>query len=188
MRGTKQKSAPLICEQQYELVPIDEIHPHPRNARQGDVGAIGLSIQANQFYGACVVQRSTRNILAGNHRWISARQCGLTEIPVIWIDCDDAKALRILLVDNRTNDLACYDEPHLAETLQSLLSDAGSLDGSGFDMAAMNDLLAQLGDSHLENCGGSSESSNSSQDGGRDIVECPECGCQFRLGPGNHGA
>ena len=83
MRNTKKQPASLsLLEQQYELVPIDSIQPHPRNARQGDIGAIVESIKANQFYGACVVQRSTRYILVGNHRWRAAKQCDLTQVPV----------------------------------------------------------------------------------------------------------
>ena len=145
-RISKKPDGLSLREQSYELVDINSIQPHSRNARQGDVGAIVESIKANQFYGACVVQRSTGNILAGNHRWLAAKQCGLAQIPVIWVDCDDAEALRILLVDNRSNDLASYDEPALVELLQEIQSDAGTLDGTGYDAEALDDLLRQLGD------------------------------------------
>jgi ParB-like chromosome segregation protein Spo0J len=138
------KQAPSLRSQDYELVPIGDVQPHKRNARQGDVGAIVESIRANQFYGACVVQRSTGNILAGNHRWLAARECGLATIPVIWVDCDDAEALRILLVDNRSNDLASYNEPLLAGMLQEIQESCGTLDGTGFDLEALDDLLAGL--------------------------------------------
>jgi DNA modification methylase len=135
----------VIHEQEYELVPVGDIRPHPKNPRQGDVAAIVASIQANQFYGACTVQRSTGYILAGNHRWLAARECELTHIPVIWVDCDDATAVRILLVDNRTNDLASYDDPKLAEMLSDILREQGTLDGTGYDGGALDALLAELG-------------------------------------------
>src|SRR5690348_2978333 len=130
--------ASALREQEYELVRVDDIQPHPKNPRHGDVSAIIASIKANQFYGACTVQRSTGYILAGNHRWLAARECELTHIPVIWIDCDDATAVRILLVDNRTNDLASYDDPKLAEMLADILREQGTLDGTGYDGGALD--------------------------------------------------
>ena len=132
-----------IINEAVELAPVDAVQPHPRNPRQGDVGAIHESIEANGFYGAVVAQRSTGFILAGNHRWQAARHAGATEVPVIWVDVDDDHALRILLADNRTNDLATYDDSALASLLQEL-ADAGNLAGTGYDGDALDDLLADL--------------------------------------------
>jgi hypothetical protein len=122
-----------IVNEAYELVPINEIKPHPRNPRAGDVDMIADSIEYHGFYGAVVVQRSTRYILAGNHRWKAAVRAGATEIPVIWVDCDDDEALRILLVDNRTNDLAAYDDEALNRLLAQILTESGHLDGTGYE-------------------------------------------------------
>jgi len=131
-----------IINQDYELVAVDALKPHPRNPRKGDTAAIAESIQANGFYGAVVVQRSTGYILAGNHRLKAAIEKGATEVPVIWVDADDEQALRILLADNRTNDLAGYDEAALAEILKGL----DSLEGTGYDQAAVNELVASIAD------------------------------------------
>ena len=145
MHTTNQKPVnSLLRDQDYELVPIGDIQPHPKNPRQGDVNAIVASIKANQFYGVCVVQRSMGFILVGNHRWMAARQCGLEQIPVVWVDCDDATALRILLADNRTNDLASYDEQMLVEMLQEIQAEVGTLGGTGYDLEALDDLLKDL--------------------------------------------
>jgi len=110
-----------IRNQEYDLVPVDALKPHPANPRRGDTVAIAESITENQFYGAVIAQRGTGLILAGNHRWKAAKDTGATEIPVIWIECDDAEALRILLVDNRTNDLAGYDDKALADLLSQVV-------------------------------------------------------------------
>ncbi|MBX9601238.1 MAG: ParB/RepB/Spo0J family partition protein [Bryobacteraceae bacterium] len=109
-----------LAEQSFELVAVERLRCHPANPRKGDLAAIGASIQANGFYGAVVAQRSTGYVLAGNHRLEAARREGLAEIPVAWLEVDDATALRILAVDNRTNDLAGYDEAALAELLQQI--------------------------------------------------------------------
>src|SRR4051812_3541184 len=100
--------------------PVGDIRMHPRNARQGDIGAICLSIEHNGFFGACVVQESTRYILVGNHRYQAAVHSGASTIPVIFVDVDDERALKILLADNRTNDLASYNDPALADLLEGI--------------------------------------------------------------------
>jgi DNA modification methylase len=125
--------------------PIDAIKPHPQNPRQGDLGAIHQSIETNGFYGTVIVQRSTGHILAGNHRWQAAQQAKAKTIPVTWIDVDDDHALRILLADNRTNDLATYNDNALADLLKELQDATGTLDGTGYDGDDLDQLLADLG-------------------------------------------
>lgn len=91
-----------LVDQAYEVVAIDSIRPHPKNNNEGDIEAIRGSMQENDFYGACIVQRSSGYIVAGNHRWLVGKDEGLTEIPVIFIDVDNKQALRILVADNAT--------------------------------------------------------------------------------------
>jgi hypothetical protein len=124
--------------------PLDAIRPHPRNPRQGDIGAIHTSINANGFYGTIIAQRSTGFILAGNHRWQAARQANANTIPVTWVDVDDEHALRILLADNRTNDLADYDTNMLTELLQEIQETNSSLKGTGYDASDLNDLMRDI--------------------------------------------
>jgi len=117
-------------DQSYDpAVPIDTLTPHPLNPRQGDIGAIHQSITANGFYGAVIVQKSTGYIIAGNHRWKAAQHAGMTTIPAHVIDVDDDRARRILLADNRTNDLASYDDSALLDILQDLRTETGTLAG-----------------------------------------------------------
>lgn len=133
-----------LLNKDYELASIDAMRPHPRNPRRGDLAAVRESIDVNGFFGALVVQRSTGHILAGNHRWRAARELGHEQIPVVWVDVDDATALRILLADNRTSDLGSYDDEALAGLLQAVSGDTGSLLGTGYDDEALDGLLASL--------------------------------------------
>ena len=87
-----------ILSSTYELVEIDALTPHPENPRRGDIEAVAESIDQNDFYGAVIAQVSTRRILVGNHRWKAAKKRGALFIPVLWVDCDDDRARRILLV------------------------------------------------------------------------------------------
>ena len=123
--------------------PITALVPHPSNPRQGDVGAIIQSIQTNGWYGTLVAQISTGHVLAGNHRLQAAIHCGLDRVPVHWVDVDDDTAHRILLADNRTTDLATYDDHALADLLVEMGKN-GNLEGSGYDGDDLDDLLAEL--------------------------------------------
>jgi hypothetical protein len=139
-------AGPGLVAQTYQLVPTAELSLHPANPRRGDIDLISSSISANGFYGAVVAQRGTGHILAGNHRWMAAQRDGLPDVPVIWVDVDDDRALRILLTDNRTGDLAGYDNPALLDLLDALAISPDALAGTGYDDAALDDLRADVGD------------------------------------------
>lgn len=123
--------------------PIHDLKPHPDNPRQGDVGAIHQSIEANGFYGAVLVQKSTGYILAGNHRYQAALNHEADSLPAIIIDVDALTATRILLADNRTNDLATYDNHQLLDLLTGLAEDH-ELWGTGYDGDDLDDLLNEM--------------------------------------------
>lgn len=131
-------------KQEYTLLSVDEMTPHPRNPREGDVGAIHQSIDANGFYGAVVVQKSTGHVIAGNHRLAAAKHHGAKKLPAIVIDVDDESALRILLADNRTSDVATNNSEILAELLRELAGTDISFDGTGYDGDDLDAILAEV--------------------------------------------
>lgn len=128
-----------------EKVAIDDVRPHPKNVRQGDIGAICESLTAHGQYRAIVAQRTTGHILAGNHTWKAAKQLGWSHITTHFIDCDDDGAMRILLADNRANDLASYDDSALIAVLQELSLTDDGLAGTLFDGDALDDLISGIG-------------------------------------------
>lgn len=119
------------------VVPIDGLQHYGRNPRRGDVAAIAESLEINGQYKPIVVRAGTNEVLAGNHTLKAARELGWDKIAVTFVDVDDDQAARIVLVDNRTNDLAGYDEAELTELLQSL----PTLDGTGFTQASLDELV-----------------------------------------------
>lgn len=153
-------------DQTFELVPLERLQPHPRNPRRGDLTAIRASLDTHGWFGAVLAQRSTGWILAGNHRFLAAQQQGLQTIPVLWIDLDDESALRILLADNRTSDRAGYDDDALANLLNELLEQTGTLVGTGFDSEELDSLLERLANP-AESAGEPLESADQS----RELVE-----------------
>jgi site-specific DNA-methyltransferase (adenine-specific) len=95
-----------------------------------------------------VFQKSTGRILAGNHTWKAAKALGWQQIAATPVVCDDQQALRILLADNKANDLATYDEPELVELLKQLADTDEGLLGTLFDEDELDSLIADQ--SHFE--------------------------------------
>src|SRR5436190_3160029 len=128
------------------LVPIGDLRPYGRNPRRGALSAIKESLDRNGQYRPVVANRRTGEVLAGNHTLLAARELGWERLAVTYVDVDDEQAKRILLVDNRTNDLAGYDSQLLADLLEEL----PQLEGSGYDQAALDELLDELGPEPLD--------------------------------------
>lgn len=121
------------------VIDIDEITPHPRNARHGDIGAISESLRIHGQYDPLKYQLSTGLILVGNHRWKAAKALGWKKIAAIPLDVDDEQAVKILLVDNRMSDLASYDTDALLELVKEY-----GVEGTGYDLDAMDEMIADV--------------------------------------------
>lgn len=133
----------MLLPSQYELVDTSTLVIHPENARRGNIDKLEESIRVNGFYGSLIVQRSTNHIVVGNHRYQAAVNLGMTTVPVLWVDVDDDEARRLLLVDNRSNDIASYDDEQLIDLLRLAQMTTG-LDGTGYtdvDLADLERLL-----------------------------------------------
>lgn len=157
-------------------VPLESLRQHPDNPRAGDVDAIAESLQVNGQFRPLVVGRSG-TILAGNHTYQAALALGWTEIDVVELDVDahSPEGKRIVLADNRTSDLAKYDEGLLATMLQSLQEEDGGLDGVGYtedDLAKLLDGIATPLD--LPEEGVSADGADEPRP-----VTCPSCGHEF---------
>ena len=169
-------TSPLILSGEIRVVNVEDLSPHPENARDSDVGAICESIKRNGWYGKVLCQRredGSLRIIVGEHRWRAAKEVGLTEIPIEIIEIDDATARRILLVDNRTSDLASWDEGLLAELLKDIA--AGGIEelcGTGHDGDSLDALLKANAECDISQV----------EPKERGMVTCPECGHKFKAG------
>lgn len=126
------------------LIPLDSVRQHPRNANNGDVEAIAESIMANGFYNPIIVQRSTGYIIAGNHRYAAMLSLGQDKIPAIVLDVNDKTALRVMVADNRTAELAVRDEHGLQEILEELTETEQGLVGTAYTEDDLLDLEKKL--------------------------------------------
>ena len=117
-----------------EKVAIDTIKPHPRNPRLGDIALIAESLEKNGQYSPIVVWEDT--IIAGTHTWKAAKSLGWKEVAITRYEGSEKDALRVLIADNRTSDIATYDNAYLLELLKSL----PDLEGTGYDLQDIDDL------------------------------------------------
>lgn len=116
-----------------EMVDPSTLTQHPDNPNSGDMDAIEESVRVNGLYQPIIVQRSSRHIIAGNHRWMVAVKHGLPEMPVIFLDVTDEEAARIMLADNRTARLGHDDESQLLDLLDTLRGTDNGYAGTGYD-------------------------------------------------------
>lgn len=140
-----------------EPASLEDLAPYPGNARRGNVDIVLESLRMNGQYKPLVARRQgeTLTILAGNHTLLALlRHEESREACVDWelehdrpcqlcidvdkddptalvhiIECDDAAAARINLVDNKAADAAGYDDEALAAILSSL---EGDFTGTGY--------------------------------------------------------
>ena len=157
-------------------VPIDDLIRHPDTPRRGDIPAISASIEVNGWYGAVVAQSSTRHVLAGNNRMEAARRLGMTDLPVHWLDVDDATARRIMLADNRTSDLATYDDEVLVQLLEAAAAD-DDLFGTGYDDDDLDELFRLIGEEIPDFAPIGSEEQSQFPPGR--TMSCPSCGFEW---------
>ena len=115
---------------QIEKTPLNQIQPHPKNARKGNTKLIAESLKENGQYKPIIVDAKTGNILAGNHTYKAACELGWDTINTIKLPNLTAKqATKILLADNRTSDEATYDYDQLTQLIDEIRDD---LEGTGW--------------------------------------------------------
>lgn len=111
-------------------VPIGDLVLDPRNARKHDdanIQAIAASLKAFGQVKPLVVHRDTKIIEAGNGTLLAARKLGWTHVAVVWVQHDAAAARGFAIADNRTAELASWDDSVLAELLDQVADDSPDL-------------------------------------------------------------
>lgn len=111
-------------------VPVDEITPHPLNARVHDDEALDASIESHGFYGAVLLQASTLLMIGGEGRWKAAQRAGHATVPAILLDVDDDEAAAILADDNAATDRSGYDQTRMVALIERLKARPQGLAGT----------------------------------------------------------
>jgi ParB family chromosome partitioning protein len=98
------------------MLPIDKLDANPDQPRReiGDLTELTASIKEKGVLEPLLV-KPTRNgrwtIIAGERRWRAGTAAGLTEVPCIEMDVDDAEVAEIALIENmQRKDLTPWEE------------------------------------------------------------------------------
>lgn len=124
------------------LVPIGELHLHPRNYRRGNVEMIAQSLIRFSQLKPIVAQKSTMNVVAGNHTLKAAQGLGWSHVAVVIQEMDDTEAIAYLVADNHLSDLAENDVAQKASLMQEMIDKKGqgALFGTGMTETDVEDL------------------------------------------------
>ena len=135
-----------IVEQLKDLaLPIDNLHADPANARKHNdknVDSIKASLAKFGQRKPIVVQREGMIVRAGNATLAAAKALGWKHIAAVVLDDDNATASQFAIADNRTAELAEWDNETLATLLDGMVEQDRDL--LGFDADDMQKLLSEL--------------------------------------------
>ena len=108
-RGLSSLIGETKVESKTNKLPLSEIVPNkfqPRkNFDQENLDDLTNSIKERGVIQPIIVRKSNSNnskfeIIAGERRWLAAREAGLHDIPVVITDADDLKSLEFAIVEN----------------------------------------------------------------------------------------
>lgn len=135
-----------------KTMKLTELNTYHKNPRRGDTAAIAASMEANGVFRPLVVNKGTHTgrpmeVLAGNHSLMAMRDLAEKnphdkrwhKADVYLLDVDDDRAARIVLADNRTSDLASYDDTELLGLLEQVEDD---LTGTAYTEDDLHHLFA----------------------------------------------
>jgi len=130
-------------------ISVDKLLSDPANVRKHDernIDAIKASLQKFGQQKPIVVDKNGI-VVAGNGTLEACKQLGWKDISVVETELVGADATAFAIADNRTSELAIWDDDALAQTLASLQDD-DSIDVlvSGFTAKEIDDLIGKTAD------------------------------------------
>jgi DNA modification methylase len=135
-------------------VPITALKAWANNPRKNDqaVAKVAQSIQRFGFGAPLLARKADGVLIAGHTRLKAATKLGLDKVPVRYLDLDPAEAHLLALADNKTAELAEWDEEVLGAVLADLKEQSVDLlEGTGFTDREVEQLIESLKDSaHVE--------------------------------------
>ena len=126
-------------------VKICDLHADPANARKHgtkNLDAIKASLHKFGQRKPIIVQREGMIVRAGNGTMEAAKALGWTELAAVIFDEDNATASQYAIADNRSAELAEWDDETLASLLDGM--DEQSKDLLGFDQQDIDELLKSI--------------------------------------------
>jgi ParB family chromosome partitioning protein len=131
---------------QVQIAKIKDLKPHPKNPRVHPKSALEKLVKSIGEFGFTnpILVSKDGYILAGHARCKAAKQAGIEEVPVIYLDLEGAKADAYLIADNRTQEETDWDKVQLAELIENLQSLDYDIGFTGFDPPEIDQLFNEI--------------------------------------------
>ncbi len=129
-----------------ETIDITDISQDPANVRKHsrrNLDAIKASLRAFGQQKPIVID-SRNIILAGNGTYEAAKELGWPEIQIVRTTLAGSSAVAYAIADNRTAELAEWDDTALAEQLRALQSEEFDIEAAGFTGEEIDGLIEKL--------------------------------------------
>ena len=135
-----------------EHVELDQLDPWKDNPRNNDhtVDELAGAIKRFGWTQPIIARKDGGMIIAGHTRYKAAQKLGLKTVPVIFLDTDIVTAQLIALSDNKIGELSTWDDPKLAEILDTLQTEDADISGLGFSDEEIERLSNLVGDPEWE--------------------------------------
>jgi len=161
-----------------EWVALKILRPWSENPRVNKhaVAHVAASIQRFGFGAPLLARKQNGEIIAGHTRYLAALQLGLERVPVRYLDLDPADAHLLALADNKTAELADWDDEVLGAILADLAEQKLDLtEGTGFSESEIDRLI-----------NGASEDvvASDDEDDGANLDAAEELLAKWRVEPG----
>jgi len=124
------------------LRPLSDLKPAKSNPRRGDIEAIMKSYERFGQRKPIVVNKTTMEIIAGNHQYEAAKRLGWHSIAIVTVDDDPETAIAYSIADNRIGQLGEWNVEELVSAFE--LMDVSDLESVGFKEIDVEDFRALL--------------------------------------------
>lgn len=163
-----------------EQIAVADLVKDPANVRTHDERNIEAIMGSLRRFGqrSNIVVSSDGVVVAGNGRLEAARRLGWTTIWAERSHLKGSEATAFAIADNRTAELAGWNETGLAEHLRALQSEDFDLDAIGYTDAEVDAMIDGLAAEIVPDFAPATLDEQGKLDE-KAKVECPDCGCRF---------
>ena len=126
-----------------QQIAIEKVIPYAKNPRKNQaVEKVANSIKDFGFQQPIVVDKNMV-VIVGHTRLLGAKKLGLTEVPIVIADLNEAKAKAYRIADNRVNEDSGWDNQLLQDELNKLLDFDIDLNITGFTNDELDGLFSK---------------------------------------------
>jgi hypothetical protein len=121
-----------------EMVSVDLLKPHPRNANkhsEKQISIVSKLLDDQGWRHPIIVSKRSGFIVAGHCRWASAKKNNYKEVPVDYQNFDtDELEFKFLISDNKSGYLSDHDDSFMIDGIKDL-----DLVDSDFELMGLDD-------------------------------------------------